>query len=196
MHAGLCHLHESKRNTFCLLFLRKTCACVYTEWTYCTSNCTGVCIAIVEIMGHMNQNYKCLAVIEERKNLDVIKFSIVNNDKMSKFFPFLEFIYSFSQCPIQLLFPNTPVNTSNTMNLISTSSINRSNSLTTSTITQTQSLTSSRHDSLTLLFTTTISSSFTSTLIDAWTSIGLSTTTVSATGNIMTSLETSKLLTV
>ena len=74
------------------------------------------------------------------------------DNKMSKFFPFLEFIYSFSQCPIQLLFPNTPVNTSNTMNLISTSSINRSNSLTTSTITQTQSLTSSRHDSLTLLF--------------------------------------------
>ena len=42
-----------------------------------------------------------------------------------------------------------------------------------------------------ILFFTTLS-----TLIDAWTSIGLSTTTVSATGNIMTSLETSKLLTV
>jgi hypothetical protein len=117
--------------------------------------------------------------------IDSIKGCVDN--KLLNYFPFLEFKYSFSQCPIQELYPKNPATSTTTPSTTSHSTTTTTSSSATSSISTTITLpTSTSSASTTTTTTTTLSTNSHSTTTTS-SSTTSSTSTISTTTTLSTS---------
>jgi hypothetical protein len=117
--------------------------------------------------------------------IDSIKGCVDN--KQLKYLPFLEFKYSFSQCPIQELYPNNPATSTSTTTL--------SRSTNSTSITTSSSATCSMSTTTTITLSTSASSASTTTATSSTTSHSTTTTSSSTTSSMSTISTTTTLST-